>query len=69
MVEQVKRSTLGWFGYSERMGNKGFDKKLYLGSVEGTNRRGRPLGRWEDRVRENVSEREWVGKSKKRLHG
>ncbi len=26
-------------------------------SVEGTNRRGRPLGRWEDRVKEYVSER------------
>ncbi len=30
---------------------------MYLGSVEGTNRRGRPLGRWEDRVKEYVSER------------
>ncbi len=26
-------------------------------SVEGPNRRGRPLGRWEDRVKEYVSER------------
>ncbi len=31
--------------------------KLYWSSVEGTNRRGRPLGRWEDKVREYVSER------------
>ncbi len=31
--------------------------KVYLSSVQGTNRRGRPLGRWEDRVREYVSER------------
>ncbi len=30
---------------------------MYLGSVEGTNRRGRPLGRWEDWVKEYVSER------------
>ncbi len=30
---------------------------MYLSSVEGTNWRGRPLGRWEDRVREYVSER------------
>ncbi len=35
--------------------------KVYLSSVEGTNRRGRPLGRWEDRVREYVSEREVSG--------
>ncbi len=32
-------------------------KKVYLSSVEGPNRRGRPLGRWEDRVKEYVSER------------
>ncbi len=38
-------------------GMKKFVKKVYLGSVEGTNRRGRPLGRWEDRVKEYVSER------------
>lgn len=30
---------------------------MYLGSVEGTNRRGRPLGRWGDWVKEYVSER------------
>ncbi len=34
---------------------------MYRSSVEGTNRRGRPLGRWEDRVREYVSEREVRG--------
>ncbi len=46
---------------------------LYLGSVEGTNRRGRPLGRRKDRVKEYVSERgvrgKWVGVGKKRVHG
>ncbi len=31
--------------------------KVYLSSVEGPNRRGRPLGRWEERVKEYVSER------------
>ncbi len=39
------------------MGNEEFLKKVYLGSVEGTNRRGRPLVRWKDRVKEYVSER------------
>ncbi len=28
-----------------------------MSSAEGTNRRGRPLGRWEDRVKEYVNER------------
>ncbi len=32
-------------------------KDVYQSSVEGPNRRGRPLGRWEDRVKEYVSER------------
>ncbi len=64
VVEWVKRSTLRWFGHIERMGNEEFVKKMYLGSVEGTNRRERPLGRWKDRVKEYVSERgnglEWA---------
>ncbi len=38
--------------------NEDFVKKVYLSCVEGPNRRGRPLGRWEDRVKEYVSERE-----------
>ncbi len=36
---------------------------MYLSSVEGPNRRGKPLGRWEDRVKEYVSEREVRGVS------
>ncbi len=57
VVEWVKRSTLRWFSHMERMGDEEFVKKVYLSSAEGTNRRGRPLGRWEDRVKEYVSER------------
>ncbi len=34
-----------------------FVKSVYLRSVEGPSRRGRTLGRWEDRVKEYVSER------------
>ncbi len=41
----------------EMMENEEFVKKVYLSSVEGPNRRGRPLGSWEDRVKECVSER------------
>ncbi len=57
VVEWVKRSTLRWFGHIERMRNEKFVKKVYLSSAEGTNRKGRPLGRWEDRVKEYVSEK------------
>ncbi len=35
---------------------------MYWSSVEGPNRRGRPLGRWEDRVKEYMSERGVRGK-------
>ncbi len=45
VVEWVKRSTLRWFGHIERMENKEFFKKVYLSSVEGPNRRERPLER------------------------
>ncbi len=39
------------------MGNEEFVKKVYMSSAEGTNRKGRPLGRWKDRVKEYASER------------
>ncbi len=51
VVEWVRRSTLRWSGHIERMEDEEF-VKVYLNSVEGMNRRGRPLGRWEDRVKE-----------------
>ncbi len=53
----MKRNTLRWFGHIERMRHEEFVKKVYLNSVEGTNRRGRLLERWEDRIKEYVSER------------
>ncbi len=42
---------------------------MYLSSVEGPNRRGRPLGRWEDKVREYVSEGSKVGVGKEEVYG
>ncbi len=63
VVEWVKWSTLRWFGYIERMENEEFVTKVYLSSVEDPTRRGRPLGRWEDRVKEYyMSERGVIGK-------
>ncbi len=55
VMEWAKRSTLRWFGHIERMDNKGFAKKVHRSSVEGPNRRGRPLGRWEDKVKEYIA--------------
>ncbi len=57
----MKRSTLRRFGHIERMDNEEFVKKVYQSSVEGTNRKGRPLGRRVDRVTEYVSERGVTG--------
>ncbi len=31
---------------------------VYLSSVKGPSRRGRPLGRWEDKVKKYMNERE-----------
>ncbi len=42
----------------ERIENEQFvESCTYLSCVEGPNRRGTPLGRWEDRVKEQVSKR------------
>ncbi len=56
VVEWVKRNTLRWFGLGVMMENEEF-VKVYLSSVEGSSRKGRPLRRWEDRVEEYLSER------------
>ncbi len=50
----VNFSTLRWFGHIERKENEDFGK-VYLSNVEGPNRRGRPLVRWEGRVKEYMS--------------
>ncbi len=57
----MKRSTLRWFSHIERMKNVEFVNKICRSSVEGPNRRGRSLVRWEDKVKEYVSEREARG--------
>ncbi len=57
VVEWVKRSTLRWFDHMKRMENEEFVKMMYLSSAEGSRRRGRPLGRLEDRMKEYPSER------------
>ncbi len=61
VVEWMKRSTLRWFDHIERMENEEFAKKVYMSCAEGFSTRGRPLGRWEDRVKEYMSEREVRG--------
>ncbi len=60
-AEWVKRSTLRWFGHIEKIENEEFVKKVSRNSVEGPNKRGRSLGRWEDKVKEYVSDREARG--------
>ncbi len=57
VVECMKRNTLIWFGHSERMGSEEFVKKVYMSESMGHNSRGRPPGRWRDRVKEYLCER------------
>ncbi len=39
------------------MESEKFAMKVYVSKTEGPNSRGRPLGRWKDRVKEYMSER------------
>ncbi len=57
VVELVKRNTVRWFGHIERMGNEEFVKKVYMSESLGSNSRGRPPGKWRDRVKEYLCER------------
>ncbi len=48
---------LRWCGHNERMENKEFVKKVYVNESVGPDSRGRPLGRWRDRVKGYMFER------------
>ncbi len=61
-MEWVKRYMLQWFGHVERMRSKEFVKKVYYSKLEGPNRKGRPLGRWKDRVEYFLGERSINGR-------
>ena len=52
IVEWVKR-----FGQIERKKSEEFVKKVYVSETEGPWRRGRPVVRWKDRVKEYMHER------------
>ncbi len=47
----MKRNTLRWFGYTESLRSGEFVRKVCVSEIEGPSRRGRPLGRWKDRVK------------------
>ncbi len=55
--EWVKSNTLKWFGHVERMGSEEF-VKVYKSELGSPSRRGRPLGRWKDSVKEYLGERD-----------
>ncbi len=54
----MKRNTLRWFGHIERMNSEEFVKRGYVSEIEGPCRRGRLLGRWKDKVKEYMCERD-----------
>ncbi len=58
VVEWVKRNTLKWFGHIKRMRSEEFVKKVYMSENVGPNSRGRPLGKWRDKVNEYICERD-----------
>ncbi len=57
VVEWVKRKKLKWLGHIERMKSEGFMKKVYVSEIKGPSRRGRPLGKWNDRLKKYMSGR------------
>ncbi len=53
----MKRNTLRWFDHTERMNSEEFVKKVHVSEIKIPSRRGRPLGRWKDVVKDYMSER------------
>ncbi len=57
VVEWAKRNTLKWSGHSEEMKSEELIQRANVIKIEGLSWRGRPLGRWKDRVKEYMCER------------
>ncbi len=55
VVERVKKNTLRFFGHIEEMKSEEFVKSAHEHDCE-SNLRGKPLGRWKDRVKEYICE-------------
>ncbi len=47
-----RSETLKWFGHMERMEESKMTRRVYVSETEGGNVRGRPPGKWRDRVQE-----------------
>src|SRR6218665_3284388 len=57
VIEKIKRRRLTWFGHVERMEGKRLPNAALHEHVRGERRRGRPIKRWMDNVREDLEER------------
>ena len=53
----MKKNTLKWFSPLKIKKSEEFVKKVYVSETEGPRRRGRPVVRWKDRVKEYMHER------------
>ena len=52
VIEWVKRNKLRFFGNVDRRKSEEFMKKVYVSETDDPGRRGRPVVRWKDRVKE-----------------
>ncbi len=53
----AERKYIKVFSHSERMKSKDFVEKVNVSEIEYPSTRGRPLGKWKDRVKEYMCER------------
>ncbi len=56
VMEGVKRNALRWSGHMERINSEEIVEEVYVRGLEGSSLRGRPLGRWRDKVEEYMCE-------------
>ena len=47
---------LRWFGHMKRKKSEEFVNKVYVSETEGPRRRGKPVLRWKDRIKEYIHE-------------
>ena len=57
VVEWVKRNVMRWVGHIEKKNNEKFVKKVHVSEIVVPSRRGRPVVRWKDKVKEYLHER------------
>ena len=60
IVRMIKSRRMGWAGHVARMGDKRGAHRVLMGKPEGKRPLGRPGRRWEDDIKMDIQDYNWI---------